>query len=56
MKILCEISKLVSYKLSQDGITYLSLVNNKAWGICSSKFIIILNEITIIILNENITN
>lgn len=50
VEILCEINKLVSHKLSQNGIIYLSLVNNKAWGICSSKFIIILNEITIIIL------
>lgn len=56
MEILCEINKLVSQKLSQNGIISLLLVNNKAWSICFSKFIIILNKITIIILNENVTD
>lgn len=50
VETLCEINKLVSHKLSQNGIIYLLLVKNKAWGICSSKFIIVLNEISIIIL------
>lgn len=56
MEILCEITKLVSHKFSQNGIICRLQVNEKAWGIYSSKFIIILNEITIIILNENIAN